>query len=203
MSKKKAVEKVVTKGTTETSGAPTNASPFSAENVADAAKLVDQAIAAINPGTPAMTVTDRRRTVKVRKGGEKYIPLLVEIATTYGISPPDGSVDEMTTQLAVVQLLVPLLRRAQVLLKLLEDTNLGANSAMWGTATYIYGAAKHMARRDGNVALALQPIEEFFANGPRNTTKAKKGAITTTTSATPGTIEAQPATTAAPTTPHT
>lgn len=221
MTKKKAVEKaavtkaavtkaVVTNADTETSAAPTREATFSAANIDEAAKLVDQAIAAINPGGPAMTTTQRRRTVKIRKGGEKFIPILVEIATTYAITSPVHAVGEMTTQLELVQKLVPLLRRVQVLLKLLEDTDLTANSDMWGTATFVYSVAKHMAKRDGNIALALAPVEEFFSNGPRDTTTAKKGkgGITTTTSATPGTVQAQPAATVASTvtpttTPHT
>jgi hypothetical protein len=201
MKKKKAVEAVP-----ENDDAALTAPLFSAASVDEASKLVDQAVAAINPGGPGMTTTDRRRTTKIRTGGEKFIPLLAELAATYGITSPVHTIDEMSSLLEQVQKLVPLQRRVEVLLKLVEDTDLQANSDMWSAATFVYSVLKRMAKRDGNIALALEPLAEFFSNGKSTATAGTKGtgkqAITTTTSTTPATVEAQPALAAVVTPPH-
>jgi hypothetical protein len=205
--KEKAVKAVVE------SKAPKGAA-LTASQLAGASKAVQQVVAAINPGVPAMTVTDRRKAVKVRKGGEKYLPLLAELAATYGVQTSIHSVSAMTASAAMVQQLAPLKRQAQVLLKMVEDIELRANSGMWGTATFVYSALKRIAAQDGDLALTLAPIEEFFTNKvktPATDTAASTGsasadtgetATTTATSATPETTEAQPAPTVAPATTH-
>lgn len=205
--KKKAVKAVVE------SKAPVGAA-LTASQLTSASKAVQQVVSAINPGVPAMTVADRRKAVKVRKGGEKYLPLLAELATTYGIQTTVHSASAMTASAAMVQQLAPLKRQAQMLLKLVEDIEIGANSGTWSTATFIYSTLKRIAAQDGDLAATLDPIEEFFTNKAKSPAKEKAAdtksasadtgetATTTATSTTPETIEAQPATIAAPATTH-
>src|ERR1700722_9449497 len=86
---------------------PTANAPSPAE-VEACKKLVAEAMKYFDRGVPAMTTTDRRRTVKVRKGGEKYIPRLARAAVASGITPTGYSIDAMTASAAMVQQLEPL-----------------------------------------------------------------------------------------------
>ncbi len=114
----------------------------------------------------------------------------------------------------MVQQIAPLKRQAQLLLKLVEDIELRANSGMWGTATFVYSTLKRIAAQDGELALTLGPVEEFFAHKAKGSATETTGgtgsasadtgetATTTATSTTPETIEVQPAPTVAPATTH-
>ena len=117
-----------------------------------------------------MTATDRNRRTKLRRGGEKYIPVLAELATAYNVLPSTHSVDEMMTGHDVVTSLGPLRTKVSLLLKSIEDAMLGTQSETWKAATLFYSMLRPLADRDGNVAKALAPVEDFFA------TRSKRGA---------------------------
>jgi hypothetical protein len=194
MTKKKAVEKVDTK---------TNAA-----GIDEAVKLVGEAVAALGAQGPGMTTIERQRSVKIRTGDEKYIPLLVALAVKYAITSPVHAVAEMADLLVEVQKLVPLQRQVEGLLKLIEDSVIATNGDMWSATTFVYAVLKRMAKRDGSIALAIEPLAELFAPPAKGKTTGKataKGGITTTSSTTPATVQAQPAPDAAAvvTTPHT
>jgi hypothetical protein len=120
-----------------------------------------------------MTATDRRRTVKVRKGGEKYIPRLARAAVASGITPTGYSIDGMTASAAMVQQLDPLEEMLGALMKLVQDARIRSSGATWQTATLVYSMLEHVADRDGMVATAILPVKELFATGPRGSATKK------------------------------
>jgi len=204
MTKKKAVEKVDAK----TNDAPAGAPAVTDASIDEASKLVEQAAAALGTKSPGMTTVERRRAVKVRTGGEKYIPLLVTLAAKYAITSPVHAVGEMADLLEQVQKLVPLQSQMMLLLKVVEDSIIQTNGDMWSAATFVYSVLKRMAKRDGSIALAIEPLAELFAPTPKGEAKGAataKGAITTTSSTTPATVQTEPAAaaTAVGTPPHT
>jgi hypothetical protein len=165
-------------------------------------KLVEEAVKYFDRGIPAMTAEDRRRTIKVRKGGEKFIPKLARAAVASGVTPSGYSIDEMTASAALVQKLEPLEEKLSTLLKLVQDARIRASGATWMTATLVYSMLKPVAARDGKVATAIAPVKAFFATGKRGpAATAADPATATTATTTPATETAQtttPAETATP-----
>jgi hypothetical protein len=164
------------------------AQPPTATEIDACMKLVEEAVKYFDRGGPAMTAEDRRRTVKVRKGGEKYIPKLARAAVASGVTPSGYSIDEMTASAALVQKLEPLEETLTTLLKLVQDARVRASGATWDTATLVYSMLKPVAARDGKVATAILPVKAFFATGKRGSkTKNADPATATKATTTPAT----------------
>jgi hypothetical protein len=198
---KKAVENAVATGSEQQ---PTASTPTATE-IDACKKLVDAAMKSFDRGGPAMTAVDRSRIVRVRKGGEKYIPKLARAAVDNHIAPNGFSIDAMTVSAALVQKLEPLEETLSTLLKLVQDARLQASGATWTTATLVYSMLKPIAARDGKVATAISPVTQFFALGkraPKDGVPAKGKAAPTTpateTATTPDTAVETSTTTAAP-----
>lgn len=64
--------------------------------------------------------------------------------------------------------LAPLGRRLSILLQRAEDQFLQERCNAWKMFTQIYSVLSALARHDTIVAERLQPVTEFFSNGPRS-----------------------------------
>jgi hypothetical protein len=192
----KAVENTVTTGNEQK---PTANTPTATE-IDACQKLVDAAMKSFDRGGPAMTAVDRSRIVRVRKGGEKYIPKLARAAVDNGIAPNGFSIDAMTASATLVQKLEPLEETLTMLLKLVQDARLQASGTTWTTATLVYSMLEPLAARDGKVATAISPVTQFFALGKRAPKGGAKGKTATTpaTETTPDTAVETSTTTTAP-----
>lgn len=141
-----------------------------------AVKQIEKLSIVLNDGKPALTPAARNRRLKMRRGGEKYLATLATLCASNGLEIVGHSTAEMPKKLETVQQLAPLRKAVTELLKMLDDQAMRAETECWQTATLMYSMLRPLARRDGNVAEVLAPMEQFFATGRRGIKKpAKQG----------------------------
>ena len=139
----------------------------------ESVNLVDQANALIDDGSKPLTPKERKHLLKLRKGGEKFIPQIAALAKAHGLELSSHPIDAMTAAMQTAQDHAQVLSRTTVLLKMIEDNLLRAHAQAWDTATLTYSMLRPLAKRDGNVAKTLAPIKAFLASGRRAETRAK------------------------------
>lgn len=142
---------------------PNNNSVVLVKHVEESIKLLEQVAALIADGQPSLTPAQRQRSAKLRKGGEKIVPILTSLATRFGVSVSSHPVGAMAEKLQLVQTLWPLLQRSQELLKQIEDVSLRAQSVTSETMGVYYSTLRHLSRKNGDIATTMAPVEEFFA----------------------------------------
>jgi hypothetical protein len=151
--------------------------------------LVDQVTALVGPA-PSLSVTEVRRSPKLRKGAEKVIPTIAALSDQLGLALP--SVTPTATILAKmkqVQDLVPLQKKMSSALKQIEDVIFAAGSESWAGATAHYTVLKRLAKSNGDLQANLAPVREFFAQRSaeivtqEKETKAVRKAARTSTAA--------------------
>ena len=129
----------------------------------DEAKSLVEKITALVGSPPALTATDRKRSAKLRKGGETVIQTVAALATQFGLSVPGYSTQTMLAQLKQAQDLLPLHKQMVTALKKVEDSIFLAHSESWSSATVHYTMLRRLAKKDGDLAKALAPVSQFFA----------------------------------------
>ena len=145
------------------------------KHVEESLKLLDKVTALVSSGQEPLTAAERSSSLKLRRGGEGIIPTLASIVTRFGVSLESHPVDAMTERTLHVQTLMPLLQRAQELVKLLEDEIMRSQAASWETATVLYSTMRRLSRANGSVAAALAPVEAFFAKRHKSVAASKGG----------------------------
>ena len=168
-----------------------------AKHVEESLKLLDKVTSLVSSGQEPLTAAERSSSLKLRRGGEGIIPTLASIVTRFGVKLESHPVDAMTEKTRHVQTLMPLLQRAQELVKLLEDEIMRSQAASWETATVLYSTMRRISRANGSVAAALAPVEAFFAKRHKSVAASKSstagsanasnGAATTAPSSSGGT----------------
>jgi hypothetical protein len=172
--------------------------------------LIDSITTIAGPA-PALTSKDRKRTSKLRKGGEKVIPTILALSDRIGLSVPEYPTATIQANLDKVKTLSPVHEGVVSAEKHLGDAIFQAQAQIWEGATVHYSMLKRLAKTNGDIANALAPVTQFFAHkqpavveaedakrGHRKGVKEPKGSKTTS-AATQGTTSAQaPATPAAP-----
>jgi hypothetical protein len=161
---------------------------------------------------PALTAKDRKRSVKLRKGGEKVIPTLLALSERLGLVVPSHPTSAIQANLDKVKTLTPVLESVTSAEKHLADAVFESQSAAWEGATVHYSVLRRLAKTDGDVANTLAPVAAFFAKKSTATASndAQNGQTqggTVTTAPTPvvtnGNGAQAPATSATPATPAT
>jgi hypothetical protein len=163
-----------------------------------------QAIAdVLAPYAVTLTTAQRRSTTKLRKGGEKIIPLMGRMAKRAGIASSVVNVEVMQKQVDLANALVPLLAQAKELTDTIGDTVLSANSNAWGSATTLHRVLKAVTERKPKMRRSMQVVSKAFAIQRANAKSAKapkKSAPTTNgpepTPPGPAKADEQPTTTA-------
>jgi hypothetical protein len=162
----------------------TQANPTLAKQVDSAIALLDQVAALVVTGEPSLTPTQRKKALKMKAGGEKFVPVIASLATRFGVNIGGHPVKAMNEKLQQVQSLMPLLKRAELLVTQISDATIRGNADTWSSATVLYGTLRRVASHDGDVASTLSEVKQFFAyrhpavaGAPKRTRKAKgKGA---------------------------
>jgi hypothetical protein len=123
---------------------------------------------------PALTSKDRKRSLKLRKGGEKVIPTLLAISDRIGLSVPSHPTSAIRANLDKVKALSPVHESVVSAQKHLGDAIFEAQSASWEGATTHYVMLRRLAKTDGDVANALAPVTEYFAKKSTAVVKAEE-----------------------------
>jgi hypothetical protein len=133
-------------------------------DVTEAVTLLDQVIACLAlPNTQPLTTKQRKAATRSRKGMEKVVTTLATLSVEHGVSVPKQPTSQMTSNLALVNQLEPVMRKLVGLLTLVGNNIDMARGDSWNTATTLYGMLQKVAHRDSQLKSQLAPVKEFFA----------------------------------------
>jgi hypothetical protein len=150
--------------------------PIVVTTMADAAvqecnTLLNQVLAKVGSQDP-LNADQIRRSTKMRKGGAEVIPKILALCQEHGITQVGPlTVQEMSDEQKRGDALQQVGLRSALVQKKLKDSAMGAHGRSWQIATTMYIVLQRMAVNDPELALGLQPVEEFFQ------TKATKGRV--------------------------
>jgi hypothetical protein len=130
-------------------------------------------VAAVAGPAPALTSKDRKRSVKLRKGGEKVVPTILALSDRLGLSLPSHPTAAIQADLDKVKTLAPVHVGIVSAEKHLGDAIFQAQSRIWEGATVHYTVLKRLAKTDGDIANALAPVTQFFAQKSPGIVKAE------------------------------
>ncbi len=106
------------------------------------------------------------RLAKLRKGGEKYVPQLANLAGQWGISVRTQPTGDMVTNAQTVTALQPLLSALLGWVQEIQDVTAVANGDTWTTASTLYSLLKRMSVKDPKLAAQIAPVAQFFKPKP-------------------------------------
>ena len=106
---------------------------------------------------------DRRRAAKLRKGGDKVVAWIGDLATQHDLESPALQVATMLALVGKAAALSPLTNRLAALTKLVGDLVFVAQSQAWGMAMQYYALLHRRAANDGQLAASLAPITQFLS----------------------------------------
>jgi hypothetical protein len=150
--------------------AATVSAPVVITTMADAAvqecnALLGQVLAKVGSQSPL-------NADQIRKGGAEVIPKILALCQQQGITQVGPlTVQEMSDQQKRGDALAEVGLRSALVQKKLRDSAMGAHGRSWQIATTMYTLLQRMAVDDPELALGLQPVEEFFQ------TKVTKGKV--------------------------
>jgi hypothetical protein len=196
-SESKASKSTASKSGTSTASESTTSTSRSA---ATTAKSLIATLTAMAGAPLALTAKERRRAVRLRKGGEKVIPTITALSEQYGLTVPSHPTSAITANVNKANSLVAVHKQLVTATKQVEDAIFKAQSESWDGATVHYTVLKRLAKSDGDIATALAPVKEFFAQKSPAVVKAedakrggRKGTKAKSASATPATATTEPA----------
>jgi hypothetical protein len=140
----------------------TKASPL-ADRVTYAVALLQEASDVLALTAPALTAAQRKGMGKLRKGGEKFIPEIAQIAQTWNVQIRTQPTAAMTSAIQLATTLTPLIGLMVGFLREVQDVGFEAESESWLTATALYSVLKRMSKKDPKLKAQLAPMAEFFA----------------------------------------
>jgi hypothetical protein len=112
---------------------------------------------------PPITAADKRRSTKMRKGGEAIAATIGALAQQHQAELPSIQVAPMMVALAKVETLQPLVTSVTSFAQRLDDSVFSAQSAAWTIALELYATLQRMAATSGALASALAPVTDFMA----------------------------------------
>jgi hypothetical protein len=139
--------------------------------VADCTALLEQVLSKV--GTqPPLSADEVRRATKMRKGGAEVIPKILALCQQQGITQIGSlTTKEMSEQLSRGDALVQVGLSSGLVQKKVRESAMSAHGRSWQIGTTMYKTLQRMAKDDPELALGIQPIEEFFQ------TKRTKGKV--------------------------
>jgi hypothetical protein len=154
----------------------TPASPI-ADRVKQATTYVQMAVAILALNAPALTASQRKSLGTMKKGGEKFIPQLAQIAQEWAVQIRTQPTAAMTSAIELATALQPLLPILAGMVREIQDVSAEANGTSWSTASALYAVLKRMSRKDPKLKAQLAPVAEFFAY--RRPVATEASAVTT------------------------
>jgi hypothetical protein len=112
---------------------------------------------------PPLTPKDKRHAAKLRKGGDKAVAQIANLATQNQLDSVALSVAVMTALMGKADALQQLANRLDGFVKHVGDLVFSAQSTAWGMAMQYYALLQRRAATDAELAKALSPVVAFFA----------------------------------------
>jgi hypothetical protein len=140
----------------------TAASPL-VDRVAHVVALLQEASDVLALTAPALTAAQRMGMNKLRKGGEKFIPEIAQIAQTWNVQIRTQPTAAMTSAIQLATTLTPVISALVGFLRETEDVGSEAEGEAWSTASALYAVLKRMSKKDPKLKAQLAPMAAFFA----------------------------------------
>jgi hypothetical protein len=112
---------------------------------------------------PPLTPKDKRHAAKLRKGGDKAVAQIGNLATQNQLESPALQVAVMLALMGKAKALQPLADRVAAFVKHVTDVIFSAQSVSWGMAMQYYALLQRRAATDAELANQLDPVTQFFA----------------------------------------
>ena len=134
---------------------------------------VQQTVAALDTvevglgADPALTPAQKRHALKFRKGGDKIIGQIGNLAHQQQLDSPGLNVADMVTTLGKAQALQPLSDRVAAFAKHIDDVIFKSEGDSLAMAQQFYALLQRRALTDGELATAMVPVVTYFARKPK------------------------------------
>jgi hypothetical protein len=112
---------------------------------------------------PALTPAQKRHALKFRKGGDKIIAQIGNLAQQQQLESPALNVSDMLATLGKAQALQPLSDRVAAFAKHIGDVLFKAESDSLAMAQQFYALLQRRALTDAELATSMAPVVAFFA----------------------------------------
>jgi hypothetical protein len=120
---------------------------------------LDKADAQLANG-PSLTPDEKRRAARARKGSERIVQTLAQLASSHGLDSSALNSSDMLERLDTATKLTP--TRLTKVLKQTSDAQFVAQNDAWAMARQFYALLQTRAASDGTLAAALEPVTDFF-----------------------------------------
>lgn len=137
-------------------------------------KVLKDAIVQLKPYGVTLTIDERKRTLRPRRGGETHMQRVHDLAKKHGVSLKDIPLDGMADDLALAKQFQSFEDEFRVGLQFAEDTGAQAESEAWEAFLAYYGVLSSMAERSPDLATELATVTDFMATGPRKKKNEEK-----------------------------
>ena len=133
------------------------------QEATDLVTKVRDASASAAPFTVRLSPEDRQQTLKPRRGAEKHIRSVADIAEEHGANLPFATPESIRFDLDLAVRLEPISAEAEGLSTLLSDTIFRATGEAWNSALGLYKGLDRMSDNDPKLDQALAPFRAFLA----------------------------------------
>ena len=113
-------------------------------------------------GGPSLTPDQKRRAARARKGSERIVQSLAQLASSHGLDSSALNSSDMLERLDTATKLMPTVTRLTKVLKQTSDAQFVAQNDAWAMARQFYALLQTRASSDGTLAVALAPVTDFF-----------------------------------------
>ena len=115
---------------------------------------------------PALTPAQKRHALKFRKGGDKIIAQIGNLAQQQQLESPGLNVTDMMGTLGKAQALAPLSDRVHAFAKHVDDVVFKAESDSLAMAQQFYALLRRRSLMDAELRTAMAPVVGYFARKP-------------------------------------
>lgn len=121
----------------------------------------------INKWGVVLNSEQRQAAMKIRTGGEAFIPPVMDTAKAAGVNIPGMPLAGMEADWKLYSIAKTVEEKAALLHQLISDTRLQSGSETWQAWLGHYSVLTTLATRDNTVAAKIKGAVEFMSTGPR------------------------------------
>jgi hypothetical protein len=132
------------------------------EIVAEIISFIEK-IEPLLPETANIQADQKRRMAKSRRGAERVIATVANLAQTHGLDSTSLHSKTMMEQMQSAQTLGPLETRLTALLKRVSDQRFFDQAEAWSSALQFWALLKRRATTNSQLAVTIADLEAFFS----------------------------------------
>lgn len=145
------------------------------QQVQDWTERLEKLFAEMKPFMVKLTADEKKRLLGFRPGGEAIVALIAGLAEKYGIQIADMPIAGMRNDLALSQMLTPVVSQLALMAAWGEDTVSAARSEAWQATTGNYSVLSRVAEANPSLAAEIKPARELFARRNRKPEPSEGG----------------------------